>query len=593
MMTGKEATSGGSPGFDAATLVVLGGGVVTIAVWAGAELATLATRRHVLRVSLADALAAAVKLPARLGVPREAWPEVIRPDVPGPIPYWIATVLAIGVVGALAFMISKPFRSKDVGTRRTRVGVDTRVRFATTRDLKPLVVSGPVDGRLILGQVGRQLVATEDRSQQPMARRHARAGDRSSVCVIGPSRCGKTANIITGILEWNGPAILSSVKSDVLEATLDARRELGDVRIFDPTGGTGHTTARWSPLRDAGNVTGAQKAARALVDAAPREGVDNIGFFQAMAKQLLWPCLYAAAISERTMQDVVHWILTQDRLLEEDTGAVLDALDRHLVCDDEARRAEARLALEAVTAIWELDERTRGSAFATCQTMIEPWLDPTVAAAAKGCDVDLEWLVSGRNTLYICAPTHEQQRLSPVFGGLMGDLIQQAYEKTSRTNQPLPSTLLVMDEAGNTPTRWLPPVASTCAAIGILLVTIWQSRSQIDAAYGSLADSVLTNHGTKIIFSGASDLATLGYASELLGTEEVAETTRQTDSNGRSVTSSGVARLPLLPPDLLRRTKPGEALLIHGTLQPAHLRARPYYRQRVSRAHHTGSQPAD
>src|SRR5205085_948219 len=123
---------------------------------------------------------------------------------------------------------------------------------------------------------------------------------------------------------------------------------------------------------------------------------------------------------------------------------------------------------------------------------------------------------------------------------------------TRRTHQPLPSTLLVMDEAGNTPTRWLPPVASTCAAIGILLVTIWQSRAQIDAAYGSLADSVLTNHGTKIIFSGASDLATLRYASELLGTEEVPETTRQTDSNGRVVTASGVARLPLLPPDLLR-----------------------------------------
>jgi type IV secretion system protein VirD4 len=119
-------------------------------------------------------------------------------------------------------------------------------------------------------------------------------------------------------------------------------------------------------------------------------------------------------------------------------------------------------------------------------------------------------------------------------------------------------------------------VASTCAAIGILLVTIWQSRAQIDASYGSLADSVLTNHGTKILFSGASDLATLNYASDLVGTEEILESTRQHDSNGRTVAHTGIARLPLLPPDLLRRTKPGDALLIHGTLRPAHLKARPY-----------------
>ena len=79
----------------------------------------------------------------------------------------------------------------------------------------------------------------------------------------------------------------------------------------------------------------------------------------------------------------------------------------------------------------------------------------------------------------------------------------------------------VLDEAANTPTRWLPGVASTCAGIGLLLVTIWQSKAQIDAAYGRLADSVITNHGTKIIFSGVSDPATLDYAGRLLGDEDI------------------------------------------------------------------------
>jgi type IV secretory pathway TraG/TraD family ATPase VirD4 len=41
--------------------------------------------------------------------------------------------------------------------------------------------------------------------------------------VIGPTRCGKTANTISGILEWKGPAVLSSVKTDLLEATMRRR----------------------------------------------------------------------------------------------------------------------------------------------------------------------------------------------------------------------------------------------------------------------------------------------------------------------------------------------------------------------------------
>src|SRR6266508_6828134 len=194
--------------------------------------------------------------------------------------------------------------------------------------------------------------------------------------------------------------------------------------------------------------------------------------------------------------------------------------------------------------------------------MIDPWQDPAVAAAATTCDIDLDGLLSGdgNNTLYICAPTHEQARLSVVFGGLLGDLLQQAYERASLTNEPIPSTLLVMDEAGNTPTRWLPPVASTCASIGTLLVTIWQSKAQIDAAYGTLADSVLTNHGTKIIFNGISDTATIDYATRLLGEEELQQRSVSNDAIGgtrRSATDAST-RLPLVPGDMLRQVSPGD-----------------------------------
>jgi type IV secretory pathway TraG/TraD family ATPase VirD4 len=136
--------------------------------------------------------------------------------------------------------------------------------------------------------------------------------------------------------------------------------------------------------------------------------------------------------------------------------------------------------------------------------MIANWEDPVVADCATRAEITLEWVVGRANTLYICSPPHEQERLSTVFGGILDDLLQQAYEWQNTHGSRLPELLMVLDEAANTPARWLPQVASTCSGIGIQLVTIWQSKGQIDDVYGTKADSVLTNHGTK----GFSVLAT-------------------------------------------------------------------------------------
>src|SRR5439155_25856162 len=161
-------------------------------------------------------------------------------------------------------------RSKVGTVRRRPLGVDARARFATARDLRPLVVRGRPDGRFPLGRFGRLLLATElppaGRRRGGRARR--RSGDRGAVALIGPSRCGKTTAAITGILEWEGPAVLSSVKADLLAATCGWRTTAGTVLVYDPTHTTGDKSAVWSPLRAANTVLGAQRAARSLCEAA-------------------------------------------------------------------------------------------------------------------------------------------------------------------------------------------------------------------------------------------------------------------------------------------------------------------------------------
>lgn len=573
--------SNGAHSSDLATTAVLTVAGVAGVVWAGAMLACLVGTGSRPDVSLGDAIAACVTLPAHFRDPAGAWPEASRSAFPGPAIYWPATA---ATAAGVTFVVVRMWRllAGAIGSdRRVRLGVDTHARLARVRDLAPLRVERAARGRLILGRVKGQLVATENRAttSKPGRRLRARQGDVSGVALIGPTRCGKTSNLISSVLEWEGPAVLSSVKDDLLNATLARRSSLGEVKIFDPLGVTDYRHAQWSPLQFAGTVTGALRSARALADCAPRAGAEDMNFFMSKAETLLWPLLYTASISRRSMTDVVQWVQIMDRPIGDDPGQIAPILEAESHHADATRRTAAQSAARALASIWNLDDRTRSAIYTTTQTLVQAWEDPQVCAATERCEIDLEWLIDGNNTLYICSPLHDQQRLEVLFGGVVGDLVKQSYERAQSKGAPLPEPLLlVMDEAGNTPTRWLPQVASTCAGIGMLLVTVWQSKSQIDKSYGRLADTVLTNHGTKVIYSGVSDWSTLNYVSSLLGDEEVRQIAVSGDTTGsRQTVNESAARLRLIPADVVRQARPGEALLIHGTLRPAHLVSRPYY----------------
>ena len=135
---------------------------------------------------------------------------------------------------------------------------------------------------------------------------------------------------------------------------------------------------------------------------------------------------------------------------------------------------------------------------------------------------------------------------------------------------------MVLDEAANTPLPKLPQWAATITGAGIQLVTVWQSKAQLDQAYGKDADNVLTNHRTKLIFpSGLSDLSTIEYISALVGDEHVRSELDEPgwDADGRSPSRSPSTAVPFLSPSTLRRVRVGDALLVHGALLPAWIRA--------------------
>ena len=485
-------------GLNPSELVVLAvGGTAVLAivvVWAGAALALGVTAQPV-ELSVGGAADALPRLIDNVGRPAGAWADPVAGRLPGALVYWSCTVVA-GVGVALVVTVAlRVLAGPRVGTLRRRpLGVDARPSWASGRALRPLLVRGPVAGRFVVARFGRRLLATEAAGTGGRfnPRRRGRRGDRGAVALVGPTRSGKTVAAIGGILEWEGPAILSSVKADLLGATVGWRSRAGQVRVYDPTRTLGSVKgasvglASWSPVGQASTVVGAQRAARALCEAAPRGGVEGgIDFWLAQAEILLAGLLYLAHHTHRDMGTVCEWVLLQDRPGELGPGEVRTCLDLVLASDDSDVVAGAVDASRGLLAIWEMEERTRSSVYATSQTVVWPWAEPEVASSSRGRSVDLEWVLSGANTVYLCAPIEDQRRLAPAFGGLLNDLIAQVYRRVAATGEPLdPPLLVVVDEAGNTPLRALPEYASTLSGLGVLLVTIWQSLAQIETAYG-------------------------------------------------------------------------------------------------------------
>jgi type IV secretion system protein VirD4 len=501
------------------------------------------------------------RFPNHAADPARAWPAPQRGLIPGPIAFFGTLALLLSPLVAVGLVVLRRRLSRG----HERAGA----HWARLRDLRPLVVSRSRRGRLTLGNAEGRLVAAEP---------------RQSAIVVGPVQTGKTSGFaVPAILEWQGPVVATSVKTDLLEDTIAARETISDahVWIYDPTGGTGRPPSTWTPLAGCGTWLGAQRMAAWLSTAAqPRNaGIESAEFWYAAATKLLAPLLFAAAVTERTMADVVRWVDSQE--LEE----VYDALET----------ADEGAALTAFQASALRDDRTRSGVYTTTETVLAAYADPGVLASAAGSDLRPERLLDGGyHTAYLCAPAHEQRRLQPLFATLVQEIVACAYERATQSKHPLdPPLLVVLDECANiAPLRDLATLASTGAGQGIQLVSIFQDMGQINTVYGrDRAHTIVTNHRAKVILSGVADAQTLDYVGRLLGDEEVRQISSTSGAEGRRSTTESVAYRSLAPANALREMHPGHGLLIYGHLPPARLALRPWFEDRELRTRVKGNQP--
>jgi type IV secretion system protein VirD4 len=382
-----------------------------------------------------------------------------------------------------------------------------------------------------------------------------------SLVVVGPTQSGKTTSLaVPAILRWRGPVVAASVKSDLLRHTLAPCRARGRVWCIDPLGNTGMQASTWSPLPACHDWRGACRVAADLCETAKADGTTADGeFWYATAAKLLAPMFFAAAQAGHTIADVVRWVDTQE------VGEVADILE-HVGTTE---------VLHAARATWCRDDRTRSSVYTTAETVLVPFAHHQAHATDE--PFEPRDLLGGSNTVFLCAPAHDQRRLRGYFTALTQQILTHAFECATRQGRPLdPPLLVVLDEAAHiAPLPELDGLAATCASHGIQLVTVWQDLAQVKGRYGARAPTVLNNHRAKLFLPGIADPDTLEYASRLIGDEEVAQPSLTRDGRGARSTTSTPALRRLLPPEQLRCLPRWSAVLVYGTLPPARLRLSP------------------
>jgi type IV secretion system protein VirD4 len=429
--------------------------------------------------------------------------------------------------------------------------------WAGNRELRLLAVGEPERGRVILGRtpglLGRLLAAE----------------DCHSVLVFGPTGSWKTSGLVVpGVLEWSGPLLATSVKPDLLRATLAHRARVGQVLVIDPLGASGIKAARWTPLASCGTWAGAQQTAVQLANAIEQTPTEEQRpehrFWKTMGTKFLAPLLFAAAVKGLGMPDVLHWLDSRE------DGEITTILEHTRI----------QPAIDAWASSQTRTDRAVDSLYATAEEVLHVYGDQRVAASTDGHDLDFDFFLSGNHTIYLYAPAHQQRLLRPLFETITQQVVAAAQEQAALAPDGMlfPRLGLFLDEAGNCAALSdLDVLATTARGQGIQLITVWHDKSQLEARYGTKAATILNNHRAKLFLSGLADLSALELGAKLIGDQALTERNRSMGSDGRHALNESTSYRPLLPVEDLRRLRPGEGVLLYGHLRPTPIRLRPYY----------------
>ncbi|MHB8696312.1 MAG: type IV secretory system conjugative DNA transfer family protein [Solirubrobacteraceae bacterium] len=520
-------------------LAVAGITMLTVSVWVGPQLAGWVNTGRWTPLGFWQAQGAVLR-GLILGHAELAYPVALRRALPGSGEFWTVQALLATILVSLTMRLLRRLdmtASRPVSDRRWWQLRGLRPRpFGRPRTISELFVDGPHPERIVIGRYEHpsRLLGVEPNVQ---------------TLVVAAPRSGKTSGvIIPALLEHQGAGVNTTVRSDVLQHTIDRRRALGQVWVWHPFG---RQTDSWDPLQGCEDWEHALLVARWLGHAVSLGSNHSQEYFDQEAEGLTAPLLHAAALSgTHTILDVYRWILARER---DTPTALLDAAGN----DD---------AIQRLGSVYSYTERQRDGIIGTAAVQLKAYGHPGAArtvARAHSLTPGRLFAHGEANTLYIVAGREHQQLLAPLVVTLISSLLHWLAEDENRNGHGLwPPALFALDETANiAPLQDLPQILATSLPSARFL-TVWHSIAQMHRHYGpAAAAELLALSQAKLFLGSITDGHTVTELTRLLG-QRASEQSQNPE---------------ILTAQALQRTTAGEGLLIHTHQPPTFYRQRRYY----------------
>ncbi|MCE0536605.1 TraM recognition domain-containing protein [Kineosporia rhizophila] len=323
---------------------------------------------------------------------------------------------------------------------------------------------------------------------------------------IGGPRTGKTMSLACHGLDAPGALVTTSTRLDLAEMVHAARSERGRVHFFNPAGLGGlASTVRWRVLDGCEDFAAAQRRAGDLIPDSPSAEAQR---WDSQARRVLALFLHAAALTDRSMRDVVRWSSDMGPRSQKEVHEAL--LSETLLPSGEMGISEsARDRAAAARTFYETNDRTRSSITTTMAPALA-WVADDRARLLGDVPadaperLDITTLIERGETLHLIG--HEDQgSLAPLIAALVAEIATSArllasYRPGGRLDPPL---TMLLDEAALICPVPLPRWTADMGGRNITLHISVQSLAQLRERWGrDGAGTILSNVAAFLVFGG-------------------------------------------------------------------------------------------